>query len=167
MNTASAPGDADSHDGRDETDNERLDRNWNEILQELRVIQTGTQILTGFLLTLAFQQRFTDLDPYQVNAYLALVIAAALTTILGLVPVAIHRSLFRRRAKGETVRIAHRLLMVTIGAVGVTLVGTIMLIFDVVVSRQAGIVAGGVALAVVVIAWWALPLGARRSAARD
>ena len=57
--------------------------------------------------------------------------------------------------------------MVTIGAVGVTLVGTIMLIFDVVVSRQAGVVAGGAALAVVVIAWWALPLGARRSAARD
>ncbi len=57
-------------DGRDETEAERLDRNWAEILQELRVVQTGTQILTGFLLTLVFQQRFTELDPYQVEIYL-------------------------------------------------------------------------------------------------
>ena len=52
--------DVDPRDGRDETETERLDRNWTEILQELRVIQTGTQILTGFLLTLAFQQRFVN-----------------------------------------------------------------------------------------------------------
>jgi len=53
--------DADPTDGRDESVNERMDRNWNEILQELRVTQTGTQIFTGFLLTIAFQQRFGDL----------------------------------------------------------------------------------------------------------
>ena len=54
--------DAVADDGRDETEAERLDRNWAELLQELRVVQTGTQILTGFLLTLVFQQRFTELD---------------------------------------------------------------------------------------------------------
>ena len=68
--------DVDPHDGRDETESERNDRNWTEILQELRVIQTGTQILTGFLLTLTFQQRFTALDQYQVDTYLALVTVA-------------------------------------------------------------------------------------------
>ncbi len=93
--------DVDPHDGRDETEMERNDRNWTEILQELRVIQTGTQILTGFLLTLAFQQRFTDLDAYQVDTYLALVIVAALATALALAPVALHRALFRRRAKSR------------------------------------------------------------------
>ena len=58
----SGQADADPADGRDETLDERMDRNWNEMLQELRVTQTGTQILTGFLLAIAFQNRFTELD---------------------------------------------------------------------------------------------------------
>ena len=154
--------DADPHDGRDETEMERNDRNWTEILQELRVIQTGTQILTGFLLTLAFQQRFTDLDAYQVDTYLALVIVAVLATSLALTPVALHRTLFRRRAKGTIVRIANRLLKATLAAVGLTLTGTAMLIFDVVVGRSAGLIAGIGALLVVSIAWVALPTIVRR-----
>ena len=112
--TATERVDADPLDGRDETEVERLDRNWNEILQELRVIQTGTQILTGFLLTVAFQQRFTELDQFQVDVYLALVIVAAAATILGLAPVSLHRTLFRRRAKEAIVQIANRILKATI-----------------------------------------------------
>jgi len=165
--TRSENRDVDPHDGRDETETERLDRNWTEILQELRVIQTGTQILTGFLLTLAFQQRFTDLDAYQVDTYLALVLVAALTTVLGLVPVAVHRALFRKRAKSVIVRVADRLLKVTIAAVGICLVGTVMLIFDVVVSRQAGLVAGAIVLVITVLGWIAIPFGARARHGRD
>ena len=157
MTSATPHADVDPHDGRDETENERNDRNWTEILQELRVIQTGTQILTGFLLTLAFQQRFTDLDAYQVDTYLALVIVAALATALALTPVALHRALFRRRAKGTIVTIANLMVKATMAAVGLTLTGTAMLIFDVVVSRPAGVVAGIIALLVVVVAWVALP----------
>ena len=149
--------DVNPHGGRDETESERTDRNWTEILQELRVIQTGTQILTGFLLTLAFQQRFTDLDAYQVDTYLTLVVVAALATALALAPVALHRALFRHRAKGEIVRIANRMLKATLVAVGLTLTGTAMLIFDVVVGRTAGVVAGVVALVIVGLAWVALP----------
>src|SRR5690606_7271715 len=52
-------------DGRDETSNERADRNWEELMQELRVMQTGTQVLSGFLLAVAFQPRFADLDDLQ------------------------------------------------------------------------------------------------------
>ena len=150
-------------DGRDETETEKLDRNWAELLQELRVIQTGTQILTGFLLTLAFQPRFADLDPYQVDTYLGLVIGAGLATILALSPVSLHRVLFRKRAKAEIVRIANRLLKFTLAAVGITLVGTIMLIFDVVISRQAGWIAGSTALVLVVLAWLVLPISAGRN----
>ncbi len=65
--------DVDPDDGRDETENERMDRNWDEIIQELRVTQTGTQILTGFLLTIAFQPRFVELDSFQHAVYLTLV----------------------------------------------------------------------------------------------
>lgn len=159
----SAHPDVDPHDGRDETESERNDRNWTEILQELRVIQTGTQILTGFLLTLAFQQRFTALDAYQVDTYLALVIVAALATALALSPVALHRALFRRRAKGAIVKIANVMLKATLTAVGLTLTGTAMLIFDVVVSREAGVIAGVVALVVVILAWLAMPTVVRRN----
>lgn len=157
MTSPTPHADVDPHDGRDETESERNDRNWTEILQELRVIQTGTQILTGFLLTLAFQQRFTDLDAYQIDTYLALVIVAVLATALALTPVALHRALFRRRAKGMIVKIANVMLRATLAAVGLTLTGTAMLVFDVVVSRPAGIIAGVVSLVVVILAWVALP----------
>ena len=76
-----------------------MDRNWNEMLQELRVTQTGTQILTGFLLAIAFQNRFAELDRFQETVYLGLVLAAVLTTALGLAPVNLHRVLFRQHAK--------------------------------------------------------------------
>lgn len=154
--------DAGTDPGRDETENERHDRNWNDILQELRVIQTGTQILTGFLLTLPFQQRFGQLHGYEVGSYLALVVTAVIATILALSPVALHRTLFRRKAKGAMVVIANRLLKVTLAAIGLTLCGTAMLIFDVVVGLPAGIMAGVLALVLVLCFWVAFPLSVRR-----
>ena len=164
--TASERVDADPTDGRDETEMERLDRNWTEILQELRVIQTGTQILTGFLLTLAFQQRFTDLDQFQVDIYLGLVVVAAAATVLGLAPVSLHRTLFRRQAKEAIVHIANRILKITIVVVALTLSGTILLIFDVVVSRTAGVIAGLITLVIAFATWSLLTLSARRTLRR-
>lgn len=140
-----------------ETDRARLDRNWSEILQELRVTQTGTQILTGFLLTLAFQPRFADLTQIQVDVYLVLVVLAALTTALALAPVSLHRTLFREGAKEEIVRIANRILKATLLGVALVLSGTILLIFDVVVSPVAGYVAGGVSLILIAGVWLVMP----------
>jgi hypothetical protein len=153
-------------DDRDETEAERLDRNWIEILQELRVIQTGTQILTGFLLTLAFQQRFTDLDQFQIDVYLGLVVVAATATVLGLAPVSLHRALFRRGAKASIVSLADRILKVTIAVVGLTLSGTILLIFDVAVGRSAGLIAGVATLVVAFSTWSLLTASARRTPRR-
>lgn len=141
-----------------ESEAERLDRNWNEILQELRVTQTGTQILTGFLLTLAFQPRTADLDPIQLGIYLSLVVVAALATGLGLVPVSMHRALFRRRARPQLVSVANVVLRVTLGAVALLLSGTTLLIFDVLVGRSAGVMAGGAIFLVSGALWWVLPV---------
>lgn len=146
----------------DETEQERLNRRWAELLQELRVIQTGTQILTGFLLALAFQPRFVELDGYQVTTYLALVATAAITTILALTPVSLHRILFKQRAKEEIITTANRVLKVTLFFVGLTILGTIMLIVDVVVGRAWGWAAGGVTLVGIVCAWVLLPFGVAR-----
>src|SRR3954453_21981227 len=97
-------------DGRDESDTQRSDRNWNEMLQETRIVQTGTQILSGFLLTIVFQPKFEALSEFQHAVYLGLVIVATLTTALALSPVVLHRRLFRRHEKREVVDMGHRLL---------------------------------------------------------
>ena len=143
--------DIDPTDGRDESLNERMDRNWNEILQELRVTQTGTQIFTGFLLTIAFQTRFTELTTFQVRVYLALVVAAVLTTAFGLAPVSLHRSLFRKGAKMIIVETAHIIMRIILAGVAVMLIGTMLLIFDLVVGRNAALIVAGLTLLVVII----------------
>lgn len=150
-----------SPDDDEETETERLNRRWAELLQELRVIQTGTQILTGFLLALAFQPRFQELDQYQITVYLALVGSAVITTILALTPVSLHRALFRQQAKEEIVRVANRVLKVTLVFVGITVMGTVMLIVDVVLGRGWGWAAAGVTVLGIVLAWVALPFGVR------
>src|SRR5436190_17789810 len=93
---------------RDETEIERLDRNWNSLLQELRVVQTGVQLLTGFLLTLPFQQRFTALSQPLRIVYLATVGCSVGATVLLVAPVGIHRLLFRRHRLQVLVSAAHR-----------------------------------------------------------
>ena len=143
--------DIDMRDGRDESVNERMDRNWNEILQELRVTQTGTQIFTGFLLTIAFQSRFSELTSFQVRVYLTLVIAAVLTTALGLAPVNLHRGLFRKGAKVIIVQTAHIIVRITLVGVAVMLIGTVLLIFDLVLDRRAALIAAGATLLIVIV----------------
>lgn len=153
---------ADSTDGRDESLNERMDRNWNEILQELRVTQTGTQIFTGFLLTIAFQARFSELTTFQVRVYLILVTAAVLTTALGLAPVSLHRSMFREGAKMIIVQAAHVIMRIMLVGVAVMLIGAVLLIFDLVVDRRAAFIVAGVTLLVLIILA-ALPVVLRSS----
>ena len=150
----STDGAADPSDGRDESFNERMDRNWNEILQELRVTQTGTQILTGFLLAIAFQTKFDDLTTFQHRIYLILVLTTVLTTALGLAPVNLHRGLFRQHAKRVVVQTAHVIMRMTLAGVGLALTGTVLLIFDVVVGRESAWIAAGatsVGLAIIAV----------------
>ena len=144
-------------DDHPETPAQRLNRNWESLLQEMRVTQTGAQIIAGFLLAVAFQQRFEELDAYQLTVYLVLVCLAALTTVLALGPVSLHRLPFRRHAMSQIVRIGSRLVRATLAGVALVVSGTVLLIFDVVLSRSAGIVAGCVMLVVTTLVWVVLP----------
>ncbi|MEO8527599.1 MAG: DUF6328 family protein [Pseudolysinimonas sp.] len=146
-----------------ETEVERLDRNWSDILQELRVTQTGTQILLGFLLTIPFQQRFPSLNAEQIVLYLVLVGVAAVATILALTPVALHRALFRRAAKPRLVPLANVLLRLALAAVGLTLSGAVLLTFDLVLDATAAIIAGSITVVLMALGWVLLPLLIRRS----
>ncbi|MFI9484969.1 DUF6328 family protein [Promicromonospora sp. NPDC052451] len=149
-------------DERGESTAQRADRNWNELLQELRVMQTGVQILTGFLLTLPFQSRFSDLDDYQRIVYLILVITSVVATALIVAPVSVHRSLFRKQMKRNIVTLADRITRAALGVLALVMTGATLLVFDVVVGRTAGIVAGASVLVVLGILWVAFPEALRR-----
>jgi hypothetical protein len=140
-----------------ETEPERIARNWDEILQELRVTQTGTQILLGFLLTIPFQAAFAGLEGGQIAVYLTLVVVAALATVLALSPVALHRALFRRNAKPQLVHAANILMRLALAAISLALSGTVFLIFDVVIGHPAALIAGGATLALTAAIWVVLP----------
>jgi Family of unknown function (DUF6328) len=144
-------------DQRGETPVERLDRNWGDLLQELRVVQTGVQLLTGFLLTLPFQSRFSELGPFQQDVYLATVALAVAATGFLIAPVAVHRVLFRRHARREMVTAAHYLAMIGTFLLGCAISGVVLLIFDVVRGRTVAFVATALTIAVLALLWLALP----------
>ncbi len=152
----------DKSDGRDESPAERADRNWIEVLQELRVMQTGTQILTGFLLALAFQPAFADLSDGQRTFYLTLVVLSALSAIIALAPVALHRTLFQKHAKPLVVAYGHAALITSLLTVSLLVVGVVAFIFDVVVGSSAAWIAFA-ALALVVVALWLIAPAVIRS----
>ena len=152
-----------SGDGRNETREEQLDRNWNEMLQELRVMQTGTQIISGFLLTLPFQQRFQQLEQLERSAYLFLVLLAALATALMLVPVGLHRRLFRHRLKERLVANGDRISKVVLASVALLIVGSASFVVDIVAGRLAGIVIGIALLLAVAVLLLVFPLSVARS----
>ncbi|QTV79862.1 DUF6328 family protein [Microbacterium sp. NIBRBAC000506063] len=149
-------------DGRDETPNERADRNWDELMQELRVMQTGTQVLTGFLLAVAFQPRFAEMDELQRTIYIVLVVLAAVATVLSLTPVGLHRMLFGTRRKPELVRFASRIVTIALVAVGVLSIGVTTLIVDFTLSRPAAVVTVVLGAVTVGALWVALPQIVRR-----
>jgi hypothetical protein len=143
---------------RHETTTERLDRNWSSLLQELRVVQTGVQLLTGFLLTLPFQQRFGALgDPMRV-LYLATVSCSVAATVLLVAPVAMHRILFRQRRLKVLVSAAHRCAYAGLLLLGLALAGVTVVVFDAVFAGAVAVVAGICAVLAFATFWLGLPL---------
>lgn len=157
---------ADDPHHRDETQAEKLDRNWNDMLQELRVVQTGVQLLSGFLLTLPFTERFSRVDVWQERLYLALVVIAGLAVGATLTPVMVHRRVFGQRVKDRVVASGHIFLQVVMTLLALIIVGITTLIFSVVLDWSAGVtvaVAMGAALTVLLLV---LPLVVARRNAR-
>jgi hypothetical protein len=142
----------------EETEKERLTRNFNELLQELRVTQTGVQILTGFLLTVPFTQRFPELDTVQRDGYLAILVGAVIATGFIIAPVAIHRTLFRKGEKDWVVNTANWSAQAGLLFLALTMAGVVWLVFDVVINRGTAITAGLVTLAFFTVLWAVFPL---------
>ncbi|HEY2042956.1 MAG TPA: DUF6328 family protein [Jatrophihabitans sp.] len=149
---------------RGETTTERLDRNWSDLLQELRVVQTGVQVLTGFLLTLPFQARFGQLTGSQQLIYLVTVCCSTAATVFLIAPVGVHRLLFRRHARGELVAVGHRLTLAGLFLLGCAVVGVVLMVFDVVRGRTVAVVAAGITAAMIIALWTVLPWYLRNAA---
>jgi Family of unknown function (DUF6328) len=141
-----------------ETEIQRLDRNWISLLQELRVVQTGVQLLTGFLLTLPFQQRFDILGEHMRMVYLATVGFSVGAVVLLVAPVAIHRLLFRRHRLQVLVSAAHRCALAGIVLLSLAMIGMTAIIFAAVSGRNVGFAAGACALALFTVFWLIVPL---------
>jgi hypothetical protein len=142
----------------EESEQERLTRNFNELLQELRVSQTGVQILTGFLLTLPFTDKFGSLDSLQTGAYLAVLVGSVIATGLIVAPVAFHRVLFRQGERPWLVTNANRSARAGLLALAITTSGVVWLVFDVVTDRLFASIAGIVALCFFASIWALIPL---------
>ena len=141
---------------RSETPLKRADRNFAELLQELRVAQTGVQILFAFLLGLAFTDRFATLGTTERDIYIATLGASALTGVLLVAPVMVHRLLFQRGFKRELVRIGHRFAVAGLCGLLAAIVGGLLLVLEVVFGGSVAVITGA-ALAAVFVSLWAVP----------
>ena len=152
---------ADRPSGRDETEDERLDRNLGELLQELRVALPGVQVLFAFLLAVPFQQNFTEITPFEEKVYFATLLCTAISAALLISPTAYHRITFRYQQKRRLVFIANRLAIAGLGFLALAMTGAIMLITDVLFGGLATVVVSAAALAMFVVLWYVLPLRRR------
>jgi hypothetical protein len=143
---------------RDESPAERIDRNWTELLQEVRVVQTGVQLLTGFLLTLPFTDRFHQLSDSSQALYLVAVALSAASTACLVTPVTMHRLLFRHGARPLLVNVSQQFAIAGLALLAGAIVAVLTLIFGIVVSQTVGVIVGAVAAVTFVALWLVLPL---------
>jgi len=153
--------------GRQESEAERLDRNYSELLQELRVAQTGVQILFAFLLTLPFSQRFGDTTSFQRGVYVATLLLAACAAALLIAPVAFHRLVFRRRQKDDLVRAANRLAIGGLCLLFFAIVGAVLLILDFLLGDLPAFLFSGLVALWCLVFWFVLPLASRERGSSD
>src|SRR5438552_5610300 len=152
--------------GRSETPLERWDRNWGELLQELRVAQTGVQVLFAFLLTLPFTNRFGQVTQVERGAYVVTLVAAAAATALLIAPVSFHRLVFRRGRKPQLVQTGSTLAMLGLGCLLLAMLGAVFVVVDVVLHQPtAALIVAGLAVLYIFL-WYVLPFLGRRAPTR-
>jgi ABC-type Na+ efflux pump permease subunit len=148
--------------GRNETALERSDRNLVELLQELRVVQTGVQVLFAFLLTVPFSARFGNVTDFQTYVYFATLLVAGAASVLLIAPTSWHRILFQRGDKAHLVQIGNRCALAGLACVAIAMVGVVLLVSDVLFGSTAMVIAGTGAGAGCAVLWFVLPALRRR-----
>ncbi|MGW2376312.1 MULTISPECIES: DUF6328 family protein [Kitasatospora] len=155
--------------GESEESEEKADRKWTEMLQEVRVAQTGAQILFGFLISVVFTPRFTQISPADRTLYDVTVVLGAVATGTLIAPVAFHRFLAGHQMMPELVRAGAKMIVLGLVLLGITVGAALVLLLHVAThSPAAWVVAGAVmlwfAICWLVLPWIALRTGKRRAA---
>jgi hypothetical protein len=155
-------GGAAAADTRPETEAQRDDRNLGELIQELRVVSLGVQVLFGFLLSLPFTVRFGRLDTFQRDLYLASLVLSAVATTLLLGPVAYHRLVFRRGLKEDLVRFASMMATLGLAAVGGAVLVAVLLVTDYVAGPLPAALITAFVACLLGGVWYLMPITRRR-----
>ena len=161
MTTPEPPG-----DGLSELSEQTINRNWTELVQELRATQVGVQVLIGFLLALPYTDKFATLGHFEKAAYLVVLSTAVAATGAVLAPIAYHRILFRRGVRPWLVETANRIARAGLVLAALSMCGVVFLAFDLVAGSAAGILASVVAFGSYVVLWLIVPLRAHPPGAR-
>jgi hypothetical protein len=150
---------------RNETPAERADRNFDDILQELRVTQTGVQVLFSLLLTVPFSARFEKVTELEKRIYFVALLLAAATVIFLVAPVSVHRVLFHTGEKPWVVKISSRLALIGLVLLSLTLTTVLLLVTEVLFGTGPGVTVAVVFAAATLTLWFVPPVLRRRSAA--
>jgi len=152
---------ADQRPTSHESERQRWNRNFGDLLQELRVTQTGVQILFAFLLTLPFSSGFPSTTEFQKNTYIVALMAAAFAAAMIISPVAFHRALFRRGRKPELVRYAHKMATGGLALLLVSMVSSVLLIADYMMNIWAASLLAAITASYFLTFWAAIPFAKR------
>lgn len=152
---------SDRSSGREESEQERLDRNLGELLQELRVALPGVQVLFAFLLAVPFQKNFTEITPFEKKIYFATLICTAISAALLISPSAYHRLTFRYQQKDWLVSTANGLAIAGLAFLALAMTGALILISHVLYGDAAAAIVGGLAVFMFAVLWYLLPLRRR------
>ncbi len=145
---------------RTEDEQEQLNRQLNELLQELRVAMPGVQILFGFLLAVPFNQRFASVTDFQRDVYLVTLLSAAAAAAFFIAPSAYHRIMFRQGDKHRMIRLASRMVVVGLAFLGIAMTSAVLLVTDFLFSQGTAIVVTAVVF--ILFAWLWFGLGTMR-----
>jgi hypothetical protein len=151
------------HEGREETELERLDRNLIELMGELRVALPGVQVLFAFLLVAPFNQRFGRTTPVERGLYFAALLGTLLASILLIAPTVIHRLEFRHGDKGYIVRAGNRLTIAGLIVLAAAMTCAITLVTGFLFGTAAAIATAAVAVFLFAMIWFVVPLWRRRA----
>jgi uncharacterized membrane protein len=141
-----------------ESDKERRDRELIELLNELRVVLTGVQVLFAFLLTLPFTDRFHDLAPTQQLIFAVAFTMTAMASVLLIAPTAYHRIRFRQQDKERMLHWANRFAIAGVCLLAVAIGAIVLLVIDVLYALRTAAVVAGAVMTLIVWTWFALPL---------
>jgi Family of unknown function (DUF6328) len=158
-------GETTSGAGRHETEKERLDRNLQELLQELRVALPGVQVLFAFLLVVPFNVRFPDITNFQQTIYFVTLLLATGATAFLIAPTVHHRVQFREQDKERIVMTANRFTIVGMALLAAAMTGAILLITDLLYKSTTVTIVAALVAVMFALLWYAVPM--RRSMTSD